>query len=964
MKKLFFGLSVLLISISCYHSTGIEEPVSIVAKIDNSNYEDYIAKSPHAMAAIGDYYVSNTKFAMVVDGGIVGERKQNFLAPTGGSIVDLDIIYDIDSLGNKSSANNDYINQIFQVLNYNVDLPVAYTSIQVSDLTEDSATILLKGYPMDNAGIFKEAGITVDADTKLVKSISVETTYHFEKSDTYLTMTTIVKNNNSVSVPVTTVGDYYYLGGNSLRTFVPVPGLGYTPEKGTNSPVYTPFISFNEAKSQFAWIFYEVYNPDDGMLMVTLGDSTGEYNKAGNKFATVNKPALKEGLQAGEAITFTRYLEPKLSDLIHTPLKLIPEDLRIDNEHPLKLFKDLGTLTGTIVNGNQGENMVVIAEQIEPGYYYNGDEIVKSGVPVPVAATRVSSAGGFTLDLPAGIYQLRIQGNNIDNKVIRTYVYKNGGDDLEDPDDDFEETRPITIEKDKYLDIGDVVFNDVLADSVKVTTTDAATDEVVPARVIVTVDGKLHKAFYDEESGERGSLWNYFLYYGSRYVPLSEGTYGLILTRGPEYPLYKEDVSITSSTDDDGIVSVASSPETVEYAFTKSIDREGYLSFDPVIRTDHSYNSSIIPADMFMSALTEGLDVIMSDDINKICDFYDIYGLLESKYNNENSDEITMDRERLRLIYGVTAKSFYPGDKYPKTGFGEFSVFPVESVKGVKGFGVGETGYRTFATVFDLINRQTPDRTKYSMLLRPRGTDTTPNGIIQGLFTSLGMGIPASLTNSFFEMMSELGTGTTNNDFELIEVLSGNAYDEYLMVRQDWFNILREGYKKFAAAGSGYNYVSPQFAGSPRTYVHYTEETFDEDNFLKEFASGHSFISTGPYLTASVNGQLPGSEVTKTDGKISVTVKVQAPDWIPVDELRVVVNGEVVKTIDLSSSTGVVRFSDTLEVNVPDEPNSFVLVECGASLDKIASGVFPTGDFALVYPGIQPIAFTNPFFVN
>ncbi len=250
------------------------------------------------------------------------------------------------------------------------------------------------------------------------------------------------------------------------------------------------------------------------------------------------------------------------------------------------------------------------------------------------------------------------------------------------------------------------------------------------------------------------------------------------------------------------------------------------------------------------------------------------------------------------------------------------------------------------------------------MLLRPRGTDTTPNGIVQGLFTSLGMGIPASLTNSFFEMQSELGTGSTNNDFSLIEVLSGNAYDEYLMVRQDWFNILREGNKKFAAAGSGYNYVAPQFAGSPRTYVHYTEEIFDEDNFLKEFASGHSFISTGPYLTVSVNGQLPGSEVTKSDGKISLTVKVQAPDWIPVDELRIVVNGEVVKTIDLSTATGVVRYSGTLEVEVPDVPNSFVLVECGASLNNIAAGIYPTGDFALVYPGIQPIAFTNPFFVN
>lgn len=962
MKKLIFSLSAVMFLISCYHSTGLQEPVSIVAKIDESNFEAYISKSPHEMASIGDYYVSNTKFSMVIDGGIVGERRQNFLAPTGGSIIDIDTILNIDSLGNKQTANNDYLNQIFQVINYDVNTPVAYTSISVSELSEFEATITLTGYPMDNSGLFANSGVTVDPNTKLVKSVLVETTYHIEKTDEYLTMTTVVKNNSNSVIPVKTVGDYHYLGGNAMRMFVSAPGYGYTPEIGTATPIYTPFISFDESKPQFSWIYYQVYAPDDGTLMVTFGNSTGEYKKSGNTFATVNKPENRNGLAAGEAITFVRYIQPKASSAINTSLGNVPLDLRTNEENPINLNSKTGFITGTVVNGYQETEMIVTAEQIEPGAYYNGEEVVNSPIPIPVAATRLGSGGYFSLEVPTGIYQIRIRGNNVDNKIVNTFTYFDAGSDPDDTADDTEEIRPITIEEDKTISIGSIEISDSAQKSLQAISKDSI-GTITSSRIVVTSNGEVGNYFLDEEEGEKGSLCNYFLYYGDRKVPLTEGNYSLLFSKGFTYPIDKQDVSVTSTTDDEGVVTVTTSPETIEYTFNESVEREGYLAFDPVIRTAHSYNCSITPINRFIGALTEGLDIIMSNDINKVSEFLDIYASLESRYKNESSNTVTMDRDKLRLIYGVTAKSFYPGDKLPTSGFGEFSVFPVESKKGIKGFGVGDTGYRTFASVYDLIDRNST-KTKYSMLLRPRSSVTTPNGIIQGLFNSLNLSVPATMTDSFFLKASELGTGTKNSDFSLIEILSGNHYNEYLQVREDWFNILLEGNKKFAMGGSGYNLVAPYFAGSPRTFVQYTEDPFNEDNFLKEFALGHSFISSGPYLTVTIEGKTPGNDVTKSNGKVQVNIKVQAPSWVPVDELRIIVNGGVAETIDLSTKTGNLRYSDVIEVDVPDVPNSFIVVECGASIGEIASGVFPGGDFNLIYPGIQPIAFTNPFFIQ
>lgn len=962
MKKIIICLSILLFFVSCYHSTGLQEPVSIVSKINESNYDAYIDKSPHMMGSIGDYYVSNTKFYLIVDGGIVGERRQNFLAPTGGSIIDFGTILNIDSLGNKQSSNNDYINQIFQVINQDVNTPIAYTNINVEGLSENSATIKLTGYPMDNGGLFANAGVAVDPSTKLVKSVQVETTYTLEKSDTYLTMTTIVKNNSGTKLPIKTVGDYHYLGGNALRAFIPAPGYGYTPEIGSNNPIYVPFISFDESKPQFSWIYYQVYAPDDGTLMVTFGNSTGEYKKAGNKFATVNKPMLEDGLNSGEAITFVRYIEPKSSDAIHTSIINFPTAIKTSDENPINTLTKLGNISGQVLNTGQVSELVVTAEQVEPGLYYNGESVVESSVPVPVAAARIHSDGNFSLSVPSGIYQLRIQGNNIENKIVSTYRYFDAGADTEDSSDDIDEIRPITVEEDKNISVGDIEVRKVSKKSLLVSVSDANSIKTA-VRATLTKDGVPGNYFLDQEEAEKGSLNYYFDYYGDRLIPLNEGSYTIYLSKGFTYPLEHEDVTVTSTTDDSGVTTVTTTPETIEKTYTESVEREGYLAFDPTIRTAHSYNCSITPINRFIASLTEGLDVIMSNDVNKVSEYLDIYASLESRYRNETSDTITMDRDALHLIYGVTTKSFYPGDKTPITGFGEFSVFPVDSKKGEKGFGVGDTGYRTFATVYDLVKRNNT-RTKFSMLMRPRSNETTPNGIIQGLFQSLNETVPASLNNSFFSRVSELGTGTTNKDFDLIEVLSGNHYDEYLKVRLDWFNILLEGNRKFAAGGSGYNLISPYFSGSPRTYVQYTEDVFNEDNFLAEFAAGHSFISSGPYLTVNSNGTLPGNEITKSNGKVSLSIKVQAPDWIPVDEVRVIVNGEVVEKINISDKTSTVRYSETLEVDVPDVANSFIVVECGASLENIEAGIYPHGDFALVYPGIQPIAFTNPFFVN
>jgi len=60
-----------IVTIGCYHSTGVQAPISIISQVDDNNAADFIGESPKTMAANGDYYISNNKFDMIVDGGIV-----------------------------------------------------------------------------------------------------------------------------------------------------------------------------------------------------------------------------------------------------------------------------------------------------------------------------------------------------------------------------------------------------------------------------------------------------------------------------------------------------------------------------------------------------------------------------------------------------------------------------------------------------------------------------------------------------------------------------------------------------------------------------------------------------------------------------------------------------------------------------------------------------------------------------
>ena len=112
----------------------------------------------------------------------------------------------------------------------------------------------------------------------------------------------------------------------------------------------------------------------------------------------------------------------------------------------------------------------------------------------------------------------------------------------------------------------------------------------------------------------------------------------------------------------------------------------------------------------------------------------------------------------------------------------------------------------------------------------------------------------------------------------------------------DYYDYLNLGFQLTAAAGSDIPWGS--IMGEVRTYVH-TGPEFDIDAWFKAFERGNTFVTNGPMMEFTVDGQLPGSRLEKVAGEsIKVTGRVLGHPKIGIPETLTLISNEgVLKTV-------------------------------------------------------------------
>ena len=156
----------------------------------------------------------------------------------------------------------------------------------------------------------------------------------------------------------------------------------------------------------------------------------------------------------------------------------------------------------------------------------------------------------------------------------------------------------------------------------------------------------------------------------------------------------------------------------------------------------------------------------------------------------------------------------------------------------------------------------------------------------------------------------------------LMPLVDGDAQGRRDRRVLDWLAALRLGYRLKGIVNSA---DSDTFHGNARWRNYVASPTDDPariqtSDVVDSLENGRIVMTSGPFLDVSlrVAGRtepaIPGDEVSAPDGRAALSVRVRAPDWIRIDEVRVLVNGEVTPALCFDRASQPERFGPAPEV--------------------------------------------------
>ncbi len=430
---------------------------------------------------------------------------------------------------------------------------------------------------------------------------------------------------------------------------------------------------------------------------------------------------------------------------------------------------------------------------------------------------------------------------------------------------------------------------------------------LVPGRIrVLGIEGSAAPDFGPEHRAA-GAKQTVITVTGEIEVAIPTGRYRVLVSRGPEFDLRKEEVEVT-----------ATRSATIDVSLAHVIDPRRWVPSDLHVHAAPSPDSEVSLDDRVASLVAEGIRFAVPTEHNQVGDY---------------GPAIAARSVTLSSVTGVEVTTWDPA-------FGHFNVFPFPRIAERPRGGAPEFAQRDPATLFAEL-RESEDA-----VIQVNHPRLEPD---IGYFDTYGYDVA---TGAYEQGFSE--------DFDVVEIWNGFDLARPQAAErsfQDWLAILARGRRVTASGNSDSHYVRYQWAGYPRTYVWSESGPNDPRGIIESLKAGRVFVSNGLFLEAAVNGRGPGELVEVEAGEITLRVLVRAPRWIDARAIEVWVGGELRETrlIDPlpEAERPVVRFDETLPIAI--ERDSFVIVRARGEEEMTA--FFGRAN-------IRPGAFTNPIFVD
>lgn len=431
------------------------------------------------------------------------------------------------------------------------------------------------------------------------------------------------------------------------------------------------------------------------------------------------------------------------------------------------------------------------------------------------------------------------------------------------------------------------------------------------------------------------------------------GRYLLRITRGPEYELAEQTVTVAKG-------------QTVELAVTlrRSVDTTGWISADYHAHSTPSGDNYTNTVDRIINFAAEHLEFIPTTEHNR---FYDWAPVI---------DQLGLSRH-LKTVKGIELTGNGP----------HLNAFPFVVDPFAQNGGAPVWNYDPRINAIVLRNWGTPtthpEGSRFDTEANARNKvphfgggperwvqvnhpvvghvffDRDEDGVLDGGFVGLENLIDAAE----FWSTEILNLSPTYKKHGVAG--GGNVGQQNRTF--GWLQMLNQGRRVWCVAVSDAHRVFGNGVGSWRTYIaSSTDEPgqIDPSEIIRNSKAGRMLITNGPFLKVTTGDGLPIGSTVISEGGVDLNIQVQAPSWMEVDRVQILVNGRqpreynfTVATHPAKFRTGVVRFHERVHVKLQQDAH-LIVVAVGEKADlKKLWGRNPYGN-------MHPIAYTNPIFVD
>jgi len=406
---------------------------------------------------------------------------------------------------------------------------------------------------------------------------------------------------------------------------------------------------------------------------------------------------------------------------------------------------------------------------------------------------------------------------------------------------------------------------------------------------------------------------------GTGAVTVPVGRYDVYASRGLEWSLARRSFAFA-----EGEV------HAWRAELARELDTRGFVGADFHLHTlTHSGHGDANLEERIISLAGEGVELAVATDHNHNTDYRPPVDALGAG-------------ERLATVTGNEVS----------TPIGHFNAFPLDPERPVPDAGA------TDANALFRALRAEPNRhgvTPVVQLNHPRWRSIDYFGLA-GLDPVTGTSADPAFSPDFdtVEVFNE-NVGWGYRDADVADVPVGSSVHSVL---RDWFTLLNRGRRVFAVGNSDSHTVHAAFAGYPRNFVASSTDRPAEvsvGELVRAVRAGRLFTTIGPFVDLSVHGARSGSLVAAQGGRVEVALRVQAASWIDCDRVKLVVNGDVVRVLDVPATREPVRLDARVELEPGRDAWLCVLVEGDDSLAPIV--VSPDRP-------VLPLAVTNPIWID